>query len=235
MNWKTSLPLRVAVLDDHPVVLKGLEQCLAKDPRIQVAGLFRASVDLLEHLGRSPADLLLIDYVLGPGDIDGLNLIRLLRSRHPATAIVVASGLRSPATISLALRAGASGYVSKDRPMSEVSAAIRAVASGKRYVSEPVAAEIGVPMGEAGERIRHRPADPLVLTSREHEVLRCLLEGDSVSEIAAKFSRSIKTISTQKTSAFRKLGLRSLGELYKLRNHVYDLLGDGSPSRSGRE
>lgn len=232
MSWdKEEAKVRVAVLDDHPIVLKGIDLCLSKESGLHITGLFHGSAEFLAHLSQSPADVLLIDYVLGPSDIDGLNLIRLLRTRFGSTQIVVASGLCSPATVRLALRAGASGYVSKEQPMSELPAAILAVANGRRYVSARLDAEIGLGKRGAfnallGDTSQQKAL--MSLTSREHEVLRCLLDGDSVSQIATKFSRSIKTISTQKSSAFRKLGLRSHGDLFRLRNDVYDLLREQS-------
>jgi two-component system, NarL family, captular synthesis response regulator RcsB len=222
MNQNTDRRIRVALLDDHPVVLHGLSARLEGTPDIVVVGEFAIGRELLAALSVQEIDVLLMDYSLGPNDIDGLGLLRMLRSRYPALEILVMSGHGHPATAALAIRAGARGFISKMRPIGEWLEAIRSVATGMRYVDQSMAHTLA----QAIKRMPHAEecgqtatlAEQSSLSPREQEVLRCVLDGMAVTTIAKKFSRSVNTISTQKQAAYRKLGIRSDAELFKIQH-----------------
>jgi two-component system, NarL family, captular synthesis response regulator RcsB len=212
--------ITLAILDDHAAVQHGIEHYLSDKTSIEVRGNFSRSHDLLRWLATHEVDVVLLDYVLGPDEIDGLNLIRLVRTRFHRSAILVTSSIEVPATVNLMLRAGAKGFVGKSQDLRELAYAIQAVAHGKTYLSTELAGVVPV--------VSRRETPPVTmpaagspsqlaetqLSPREHEVLRCCLNGMTVSEIALKFSRSRKTISAQKQSAFRKLGVRNDLELF---------------------
>jgi DNA-binding NarL/FixJ family response regulator len=210
------------LLDDHEVVRRGLEALLAQEPYFEVVGSFTTSQELFAALQNNRVDVLIVDYSLGPSEVDGLNLIRALRVRFGAAKVLVVSAHYNAATVALAMRAGAKGFVGKAQGYKELAAAIRAVGGGKTYLSQDMAHEI------AEEKDKPAPAievtgeraltDDIKLSPREREVLRCYLDGMSVSQIATKFSRSITTISAQKSAAFRKLGIRTDSELFKIRH-----------------
>ena len=151
------------------------------------------------------------------------SLIRALRVKFPSCHILVLSTHHDPATVSLAMRVGARGFVGKGEEMAQLVKAIRKVAAGAVYLStdmtyrlaETVTSDTGQGRGDAPDALVQAE-----LTSREQEVIRCYLAGMTVSEIAEKFNRSIKTISTQKTAAFRKLGVTSNNELFKLNKFI---------------
>jgi two-component system, NarL family, captular synthesis response regulator RcsB len=213
MNRETDRRIRVALLDDHPVVLYGLSAQLAQVPDMSMAGSFETSREMLAALARQEVDVLLMDYSLGATEIDGIGLLRMLRLRFPSLEILVLSGHANPATAALALRAGARGFVGKMRPMHEVLEAIRTVAARKRYIDTTMAYQFDQSQKNAVAEDAATGATMLAtqasLSTREREVLRCVLDGMAVTAIAAKFSRSVNTISTQKQAAYRKLGIRS--------------------------
>jgi len=234
--------MRIALLDDHAVVRYGLAARLAEEPDLEVVGSFATSNELMTALRAAPADLLLIDYSLGSNDIDGLNLIRALRVRFPRSKILVTSAHNNPATVALAMKAGARGFVGKAQELGELVQAIRTVAVGREYLNAAMARELTAmlasdtpatapeqPLARPARRKRSSPpsSDSLSempsLSPREREVLRCCLDGLSVTAIADKFARSVKTISGQKQSAFRKLGVRSDNELFKIEYQIKDL------------
>nr|WP_198982170.1 response regulator transcription factor [Herbaspirillum sp. ASV7] len=238
MTWTPASAMRIALLDDHAVVRYGLAMRLAEEPDLDVVGAFATSKELMAALRTVQADLLLIDYALGSNDIDGLNLIRALRVRFPRSKILVASAHHNPATVALAMKAGAGGFVGKSQELDELILAVRAVGRGRQYLNVAmVAALSSMQQAESGAGQSggtHRlggsapPASRALselssLSPREREVLRCCLEGLSVTEIAEKFTRSVKTISGQKQSALRKLGVRSDHELFKIAYHIKDL------------
>ena len=231
MNRSTATPLRIALLDDHTVVRHGLLDLLGDESDFSVIGAFANSRELMAVLRATPAELVLVDYALDPDDIDGLNLIRALSVRFPDTKILVLSAHYNPATVALALRAGAHGFVGKNQPLSELVGAIRTVNRGQLYLAPELAVEFAYLLSDVAvqdvnpvDGLSNIAQDPLIhrtdLSPREREVLRCCLNGMSVTQIAEKFGRSIKTISTQKHSAFRKLGIRTDNELFKMHHQL---------------
>ncbi|MCA1322978.1 response regulator transcription factor [Herbaspirillum sp. alder98] len=230
MTWASAPIVRIALLDDHAVVRYGLAGRLAEEPDFQVVGMFSSSKEMMAGLRMTPADILLIDYSLGSNDIDGLNLIRALRVHFPEGRILVSSSHYNPATIAMAMRAGARGFVGKSQELSELILAIRTVFVGRIYINDAMDAELSSMNGR--DQLQYQGGDEPVsdslignseLSPREREVLRCCLEGMSVTQIAEKFARSVKTISGQKQSAFRKLGVRSDNELFKIQHQLADL------------
>jgi DNA-binding NarL/FixJ family response regulator len=230
MTWASASFIRIAILDDHAVVRYGLAGRLAEEPDFQVVGMFASSKEMMAGLRATPADILLIDYSLGSNDIDGLNLIRALRVHFPDSKILVSSSHYNPATIAMAMRAGARGFVGKSQELPELIMAIRTVSVGRTYINEAMDVELSPQAGrdqpaaqDGDEPVRDSLLGNSDLSPREREVLRCCLEGMSVTQIAEKFARSVKTISGQKQSAFRKLGVRSDNELFKIQHQLADL------------
>lgn len=210
--------LSVMLLDDHEVMRRGLELLLKQEHLIDVIGSFTTSRELFAALRERTADVLIVDYSLGPTEVDGLNLIRALKVRFPSEKVLVMSAHYNVATIALAMKAGARGFIGKGQEQKELVMAIRAVAAGRIYLSKDMSREIASQSTALSE---HTGESALIndvkLSPREREVLRCYLDGMSVTEIATKFSRSITTISAQKTAAYRKLGIRNDSELFKIR------------------
>jgi len=212
-------PIRIALLDDHAVVRHGLANTLAAETNFEVVGIYERSRDLIAGLATAPADLLLLDFSLSPDELDGVSLIRALRVKFPACQILILSSHHDPATVGLAMRVGARGVVGKGEDMTQLIKAIRKVASGAVYLSTDMTYRLAETVTSDTRKASDEVPDALILaelTSREQEVIRCYLAGMTITEIAEKFNRSIKTISTQKTSAFRKLGVTSNNELFKL-------------------
>jgi DNA-binding NarL/FixJ family response regulator len=220
----TSSPSRVLILDDHAVVRLGYEHALATDPAFGVAGSFGTSRALLDALWTGlQADVLLLDYSLGTNEIDGINLIAMLRAKRPSLKIIVASAHDSPAIVSLVLRAGASGFIGKADALEELLPALRRVLGGLTYLSASLAQKLAEMAVGAGEPYRPEGGMDSVLqglSPRELDVLRCLMAGMTITAIAGKFSRSIKTVSNQKQSAFKKLGVSNVAELLAVRGKV---------------
>ena len=222
MNWSPKPALRIALLDDHALIREALSVRLSAETDFALHGVYATSAELLEALRQEELDLLVLDYQLGDGELDGLRLISLLRQRYPAMRVVIFSSAERPATVHMSIRAGASGFVGKSQNTDDLLKAIRVTALGRLYLSPTMAAELEkLPEPEAlegGDSLSSEPGllNYSELSPKESEVLRCCLEGLSVNQIALKFSRSKKTISGQKQAAFRKLGIRTDAELFKL-------------------
>lgn len=220
----------VALLDDHEFVRHALASCLGAIDGLQVLGSYSSGAELIAHLSARRVDVVLMDFMLGPSEIDGFNLIRALSVRFPGIRLLVMSAHYTPATVSLSLQAGAAGFIGKRQPLAELLKAVRSVAGGGVYLHPDMEEALKIYRGH--EATCPLPAEPPTteampghaahrlskhkLSPREQEVIRCFLEGLSVNEIAAKFSRNANTISTQKKSAFRKLGIKNNNELFRI-------------------
>lgn len=211
----------VMLLDDHEIVRSGLAEQLAREPACEVIGSYSTSADLLHAMSARSPTVAIVDFSLGPDDVDGINLLRALARRFPETHVLVLSAHYNASTVSLSIRAGAAGFAGKNLTMHELLNAVRTVARGKKYLHHDMAMDLD---GLSGRVLQAEAGSALLkinsLTPREREVVRCLLNGLSVMEIARKFSRSDKTISSQKKTAFNKLGVRNDKELFKLQNLI---------------
>lgn len=223
----TRAPLRIAVLDDHPLIGKAIQYSLLQETDLQLVAVFTHRQEMMPAIERAEFDLLVLDYLLGDQELDGLQLVRQLHTHYPDLPILVSSSVESPAVVQLVIKAGARGYIGKSKDLSELICAIRQVAAGKRFLSYDMQLEIEKLQEsdkELKEYIKPRTSNediPVLireLSPRELEVIRCYLRGMTLPQIAAKYSRSRKTISGQKQSALRKLGLRSDIELFKYQN-----------------
>lgn len=229
MRWSVISPLRIALLDDHALIRDALKIRLSLETDFKVTGVYSTSRDLLEGLRSQSTDLLILDYQLADAEIDGLRLIQSIRTQHPDLRIVIFSSVERPATVNMCIRAGANGFVGKSQETDELLRAVRMAALDRIYLAPAMAAELQkLPVPQTAEIDPVFDGDQALvdnpeLSPKEREVLRCCLEGLSVSQVATKFSRSRKTISGQKQSAFRKLGIRTDTELFKLQIHLKDL------------
>lgn len=213
---------RIVLLDDHPIVIEGVESRLAGAENIEIVGRYTTARDLIRGLSTTtvPVDIAIVDFALGPHDVDGVKLLRALRMRFPTVAVLVLSSHFNPATVALALQAGVNGFISKSQGAQDLVDAIECVATGKLYLHADMRHELDS-LNES------RPVKGMVtgttreeLTPREHEVLRCILDGMTTTDISVKFSRAMSTISSQKKSAYQKLGIRNDAELFKMRDLI---------------
>jgi Response regulator containing a CheY-like receiver domain and an HTH DNA-binding domain len=199
--------VRVALLDDHALVLKGLVAHLKTYPSVSVVGSSPNSQHFRALLAAMPVDVALIDYSLAAGDPDGVSLVRSLHATFPRMKVIVVSAYADVPLVRSLFAAGADGFVPKSEDPDEVVRAIDATMTGRHYV--PPALERALEQGN----------DPR-LSPKETDVIQCLLRGMTVTQIAEKFDRSLKTISTQKSAAYRKLGIKNDNQLYTARAHL---------------
>lgn len=218
-------PISIMLLDDHELIHQGVLSVLHMDPAFSIAGSFTRSRDLVQALQARPVDVVIVDYSLDPTDADGISLIRMIKRHHVDTKILVLSSHGNPVTIALAMKAGADGFCVKSAKAAEVPVAIRRIMLGKTYIP-PEHDSVAILNQDELKRVQSDtsplPSSSVVdlLTEKEREILRCFLDGMSINDIAAKFSRSKKTISGHKQSACRKLGVRTDSELFKLRHLI---------------
>lgn len=212
---------RVMLLDDHPVLLHGLEVVLASAHGLEVVGSFQTAGDFIAALAADPAgvDVGIVDYSLGPDDVDCRNLLMALRRRHPQLPVLVLSAQHNAPTVMAALKAGARGFLPKSATAAEIVRVVEALHQGRLHVAADMMHMLTDGIAELPSPGEDSCAS---LSPREREVLLAVLDGFTVDEIAEQFGRAANTISAQKRAGYRKLGVRSNGELFKLR-HLLDL------------
>lgn len=211
--------IRVLLADDHSVVRDGLRRLVEGAGDMKVVAEAADGREALRKAREDAPDVAVIDISM-PG-LDGLEVVRLLRSGHPRLPVLVLTMHEEKQYAVRAIAAGAKGYLTKRSAAEQLLQAIRKVHSGGRYLSESASealAELIAKGGEAGS-----PLD--LLSDREIQVLRALAEGRSNREIADAYNISIKTVDTYRLRLLNKLNLRNNVELtrFAIQNGIVEL------------
>ena len=185
--------ITIALADDHRVVTRSLKAYLESFPDLKVVGIASTGEELLDHLHEWKPQIVLQDLLL-PGGMDGIETTRRIRERAPAVRVIALTASIDEARMMGALRAGAAGYIRKDSDPETLLAAVRAVARGKTYIDPSVARQVLQAVD---------PHDDL--TARELEVLRQMALGRSNKEIAGALSISDETVKTHVGNVLSKL------------------------------
>lgn len=202
---------KVLIVDDHPLVRRGLAELISKEPDLQVSGEAAGASEALGQLTSNRPNLVIIDLSLQEGS--GLDLIKQIKAMDDGIKVLVSSMHDESLFAERSIRAGASGYIHKEEATEKVIEAIRYVLKGKVYLSE-----------DMSERILHQfagieelPPEGSIskLSNRELEVFELIGSGLSTRQIAEKLHRSIKTIETYRESIKQKLNLRTSNELIR--------------------
>lgn len=206
---------RILIADDHAVVRAGYRQFLCSEPQITHVAEAASGREVLAKLGDEAWDLVLLDIQMP--EHNGIEILKHIRETHPHTRVLVMSGLPEAQYARNVIRAGASGYLSKDGAADELMRAVRAVLAGRRYVSSALAEIMAADLdGDADKPLHAR------LSKREFEIFCKIATGSGVSEIAQELGLSVKTISTYRSRIMEKLTFKSNADItaYALRNEL---------------
>jgi len=204
--------LRVLIVDDHPVVRKGLTELINQEPDMTVCGESDTADGGLARIRQDHPDVAIVDLTLGKDS--GLQLVKTLNASLPDVRVLVLSMHDETLHAERALAAGANGYIMKHEAMKSLLGAIRCVASGKTYVSPQMSERIVARVtGRGGTRVESIPCERL--TDREREVFALMGRGLETREIAQQLDLSVKTIETYHARIKEKLGLKSGHELIR--------------------
>ncbi|MGN7738575.1 LuxR C-terminal-related transcriptional regulator [Pseudomonas sp. 22526] len=210
--------IRVGVLDEQEVVRYGLCRHLASQSGMVVTGSYRSSNHALRAAHQGEIDLLLMDHTLEQSD--GIGLIKTLKKELPQLKLLALMPAPNTVVATLLFTLGVRGVVCKTQPLKAYVEAVRALAAGGLYCCSGLAEN--QPQAQSTTTIAAESSDVeaalltnAVLSSRERDVLRLCISGLTVTQIAYRFGRSVKTISAQKLAAYRKLGLKNDMDLFK--------------------
>ena len=209
--------IRVVIADDHTIVREGLKQLLVAASDFEVIKEAGNGHEALAIVRESDFDVLLLDLSM-PGK-GGMELIKQIKSEKPKLRILVLSMHAEHQYAVRAIKAGASGYLTKDSAATQLVSAIRKVAAGGAVISAEVAEQLALSAMPNAEGPPHAS-----LSDREYQVFRLLVAGTSVSEIAKQLSLSVKTVSTHKARLMDKMGLASQTALvhYAIKHQLVD-------------
>jgi len=209
--------IRVVIADDHTIVREGLKQLLCAASDVEVVGEARDGHEALRVVRESEFEVLLLDLSM-PGK-GGMDLIKQVKGEKPKLKILVLSMHAEHQYAVRAIRAGASGYLTKDSASTQLLSAIRKVAGGGAVISAEVAEQLALSAMPHAEGPLHAS-----LSDREYQVFQLIVGGVSVSDIAQQLNLSVKTVSTHKARLMEKMGLANQAELihYAIRHRLID-------------
>ena len=211
----TEKKIRILFADDHPIVRAGFKQVLSDTPDLVVADEAENGQEVLQYLKKKKYDVVLLDISM-PGK-SGLEILKELKTGYPKLPVLILSIYPEEQYAVRALRAGASGYLTKASAPNEMIAAIRKISAGGRYISASLAEKLANYLDADMTKSPHE-----TLSDREHQVMRLIASGKTVSEIAESLHLSVKTISTYRVHVLEKMKMKNNAEitLYAVQNKL---------------
>jgi two-component system invasion response regulator UvrY len=209
--------VKILVADDHAIVREGLKQVLAGTRDMTVAGEAANGNELLEKIRASHWDVVLLD--LNMPDRSGLDTLKQLKNERPRLPVLILSMYPEEYYALRVLKAGASGYLTKESAPDCLVAAIRKVSAGGKYISASLAERLAFEFETDFDGPLHR-----TLSDREYQVLCLIAAGHSIKEIAQRLALSVKSISTYRARILQKMKMKSNAGLihYAIQNHLLD-------------
>jgi DNA-binding NarL/FixJ family response regulator len=198
--------IKTLVVDDHAIVRQGLKQILMDTPDIIVAGEATHGEEVLDQIASHAVDVVLLDITM-PGR-SGFEVLQDIRRHHKSLPVLMLSAHPENLYGVRALKAGASGYLMKERAPEEIVYAVRKVAAGGKYIHASLAEAIVGRLDAGSDAPMHHS-----LSTREYEVMCHIAQGSSMKEIAEKIGLSIKTISTYRARILEKLKMKTNAQL----------------------
>jgi DNA-binding NarL/FixJ family response regulator len=209
--------IKILIADDHPIVRKGLKEIIEVTPDMMVGDEASNGQEALEKVRKSDFDVVLLDISM-PGR-SGLDILKEIKSEKPELSVLILSIHPEEQYAVRVLKAGASGYLTKESAPGELITAIRKASKGRKYVSSSLAEKLAWYLEIDDERPLHE-----ALSDREYEVMRMIASGKTITKIAEKLFLSVKTISTYRSRILEKMRMKTNAELthYALKNRLVE-------------
>jgi DNA-binding NarL/FixJ family response regulator len=202
-------PIKILLVDDHPVVLSGLRSSLADNHRYEVVGEAMSGLEAIQKAKETRPEIVLMDISLP--EMNGLEATKTLRKLLPRTQVIMLTMHKNKEYVMETIRAGAQGYILKDSPPSVLLEAIERVHQQGSFFSPSIEQML---VEEVRKSARARKLKEItILSSREEEVLKMVTRGLTNREIAERLHVSVRTVETHRKSVMRKLNLYTVAEL----------------------
>ena len=210
--------IKIVIADDHDIVRAGLKQIISDTRDMKVTGESGSAEQLIDLIKKNEYDVVLLDLKMsGMNGLDAIKHIKLLKPDLPG--IVLSMHAEDQYAVRT-IRAGASGYITKETASENLVAAIKRAVAGGRYISPALAESLADSIAWGGMDTPHE-----ILTDREFQVMCMIASGKSVSEIASELFLSVKTISTYRQRILKKMNIKNNSELthYVIKNNLLDI------------
>jgi two-component system, NarL family, invasion response regulator UvrY len=200
--------IKIFIADDHAIVRKGLKQIISETPDMIVSEETDNGLEALDRISENNYDVILLDISM-PGK-NGLEILRLVRRKKPKLPVLMLSVHPEEQYAVRSLRAGASGYLTKESAPDELIAAIRKISKGGKFVNASLAEKLISELDIYVEKPSHE-----TLSDREYQVMCMSAMGKTLKEIAQELSLSIQTVSTYRTRILEKMNMNSIAEVIR--------------------
>ncbi|MEE4311618.1 MAG: response regulator transcription factor [candidate division KSB1 bacterium] len=209
--------IRVLIADDHAVVRLGLKQILSETMDLTIAGEASNGFEVLEKVREDQYDVIVLDITM-PG-MSGLDVLKQLKAEFPSLPVLILSMHSEEQYAVRALKAGAAGYLTKDRAPEELVSAINLLSQGRRYVTSSLAEKLAIALDMDSQKMPHE-----LLSDREYQVLCFIGQGKTITQISEELHLSAKTISTYRARILQKMKMSNNAELirYVLKNKLLE-------------
>ena len=205
MTASTEKTIKIIIADDHPLFRRGLKHALEETPDIEVIGEASNGDSLLSMIKSDNLDMVLLDISM-PGK-SGLDLLKQLKSEHSKLPILILSVYPEEQYAVRFIKAGASGYLTKESAAEKLAEAIRKIAAGGKYASTAIIEKLAFDFSDSDKPLHE------TLSDREYQVFGMISIGKSLTEIGVDLSLSVKTISTHRTRILEKMKMKKNAEL----------------------
>jgi DNA-binding NarL/FixJ family response regulator len=209
--------VNIIIVDDHPIVRQGLKQILFEEPDMAVLGEAQNSQEVLELIRKQDWDIVVLDISL-PGR-GGLDVLKEIKHERPKLPVLMLSIHPEDQYAVRALKAGASGYLTKESAPEALVRAIRKILRGGKYVSSTLAEKLAYNLEAETEKPLHE-----TLSDREYQVMLMIAQGKTTNAIAEEMTLSIKTVSTYRARILEKMKMNTIADItyYVIKNNLID-------------
>ncbi len=209
--------IRILLADDHMMFREGVKHMLASTAEFSIVGEAANAQEVLDKVRPEEIDVVVLDIAM-PGR-DGIEVLKQLKQIDPHLHVLVLSMYPEDQYAFRAIKAGASGYLTKNKASSELIEAIRRIASGRKYISSEVAEQLAVDLERDADKPLHQK-----LSDREYQVMRLIASGKTVKQISVELSISVSSVSTLRARILKKFGMKTNAEVthYAIKHDLVD-------------
>lgn len=209
--------IKVFVADDHTLIREGIKNLIENEPDLKLVGEASNPYEIVEKCQHANPDIILLDLSM-PGK-SGLDVLKDIKNVSPDIKVLIMTMMPEEQFAKRTLKAGASGYITKDSSPEDILAAIRKVASGRKYVSTTLAEKLAESLDANSDKL---PYD--LLSDREFQIFKMIASGKKQTDIANDLSLSTSTVNTYRKRIFDKFNFKSSADLihFAIQNKLLD-------------